>query len=170
MALPKKLKNFDVFQNGVSWLGLMASVTLPKLQRKMEAYRGGGMAGPVKLDFGQEELEMGFASGGLLRDAIKHYAATTVDRVQLRFAGAYQNEATGICDAVEVACRGRYSEIDFGEAKPGDDTEHKYTMPLTYYKLSINGEAIIEIDMLANIVIVDGRDITFAQRLATGHW
>lgn len=170
MALPKKLKNFDLFQNGVSWLGQVPSVTLPKLSRKMEDFVAGGMAGAVEVDVGQEKLELSFTAGGLMPDALDQYAATTVDAVMLRFAGAYQSDSEGGYTAAEVVVRGRYKEVDMGDGKAQSDTEHKFTMPCSYYRLSINGVTKIEIDMLANKVIVNGIDRTAAQRNAMGHW
>jgi len=170
MALPKILKNFDLFQDGESWLGQIASVTLPKLSRKMEDLQAGGMAGPVNIDLGQEKIELAFSANGLMQSALDAYAATSVTAVQLRFGGAYQQEDSGRYDAVEVVVRGRYSEVDFGEGKTATLNEHKYTMPCAYYKLSINGRAVIEIDLLANVVIVNGNDVTAAQRAAIGHW
>lgn len=170
MKLPSKLKNFDIFQNGESWLGLVPSVTLPKLTRKMEDYIAGGMAGPVEIDLGQEKLELSFSGGGLIKNALSQYAATSVDAVQLRFSGAYQSESNGAYNSVEVAVRGRYKEMDMGEAKVQNDTEHKFSVSCAYYRLSIDGVPLIEIDMLANKVIVDGVDRTAAQRAAIGHW
>ncbi|HYG06274.1 MAG TPA: phage major tail tube protein, partial [Stenotrophomonas sp.] len=55
MALPKKLKFFNVFGDGISWLGQAIEVKLPVLSRKMEEYRAGGMNGPIDLDFGNEK-------------------------------------------------------------------------------------------------------------------
>lgn len=52
MAMPRKLKNLNMFNDGNNYLGVVKSVTLPVLARKMEAYRGGGMNGPVKADLG----------------------------------------------------------------------------------------------------------------------
>ena len=170
MALPKKLKNFDLFQDGVSWLGQIPSVTLPKLTRKMEKYRAGGMGGSVSIDFGQDDMEASFTAGGMLYSALVAYGATTHDAVMLRFAGAYQAEDTGSYDSVEVVMRGRYSEIDFGDGKTDTDTEHKFTFPLSYYKLRVNGVDLIEIDTVANIFNVNGMDIAAAQRNAIGHW
>ena len=45
MAMPRKLKFLNTFLDGVSYLGVIESVTLPKLTRKLENYRGGGMSG-----------------------------------------------------------------------------------------------------------------------------
>lgn len=170
MQLPSKLKNFDIFQNGVSWAGQVPSVTLPKLSRKMEEFCAGGMAGPVEIDLGQEKIELSFTAGGILRDALKQYGATAIDGVQLRFAGAYQSETSNGYNAVEVAVRGRYKELDFGDAKTQNDTEHKFVMSCSYYRLTIDGVTVIEIDMLGNRVIVDGIDRMAAQREAMGHW
>lgn len=170
MALPKTLKNFDLFQNGESFMGQTRSVTLPKLARKMEDYRAGGMDGTLKLDTGADAMELSFAAGGYLASAIRQYGATSVGAVQLRWAGAYQAEDTGMYESVEIVARGRYSEIDRGDAKTGDNTEHKFTMQVAYYKESVNGVTLIEIDVPNNQFIVDGFDILAAQRAAIGHW
>ena len=47
MALPRKLKYLNMFNDGLSYMGVVESVTLPKLTRKLEKYRGGGMPGAV---------------------------------------------------------------------------------------------------------------------------
>jgi hypothetical protein len=47
MALPRKLKYLNMFNDGLSYMGVVESVTLPKLTRKLEKYRGGGMPGSV---------------------------------------------------------------------------------------------------------------------------
>jgi len=39
-----------------------------------------------------------------------------------------------------------------------------------YYRLSIDGVPVIEIDMLANKLVIDGVDRMAAQRAAMGHW
>ena len=52
MALPSKLKNMNYFNEGNSYLGQIKTVTLPKLTRKTEDYRGGGMNATVKVDLG----------------------------------------------------------------------------------------------------------------------
>jgi len=157
MGLPRKLKNFDTFQNGESFIGQVNSITLPKLARKMDEIRPGGLDSSVKVDMGGEALELSFAAAGYLRSA-------------LRWAGAYQAEDTGFYQAVEIVGRGRYSEIDRGDAKTGESSETKFTMPLVYYKESVDGVVLFEIDVLNNVFIVDGFDILAAQRAAMGHW
>lgn len=66
MALPKKLKNMNLFNDGNSYVGQCASVTLPKLSRKLESFRAGGMDGPVKVDLGHSDdgIQMDWTLGG----------------------------------------------------------------------------------------------------------
>ena len=49
MALPSKLKNFNLFNDGHSYMGQVDEVVLPKLTAKMEEWRGGGMDAPVDI-------------------------------------------------------------------------------------------------------------------------
>lgn len=168
MALPKKLKFFNVFGDGISWLGLAIEVKLPVLSRKMEEYRAGGMNGPIDLDFGNEKLELEHKYGGLMRDVLNQYGVVTHNGVMLRFAGSYQQEDTGEVDAVEVTVRGRHKEIDMGSAKAGDDTEFTVKSSLSYYKLVINGVTVIEIDFIGMKEVVNGVDRLAEHRTAIG--
>lgn len=168
MALPRKLKNFNVFGDGESYLGQVVEVKLPTLTRSMEDYRGGGMSGPVKIDNGQEAIELEHKYGGLMRPILRQYGITRHDGVMLRFAGAYQRDDTGGVDAVEIVIRGRHSEIDAGTAKAGDDTEFAVKTAVSYYKLTINGAVEIEIDLINMIETVGGIDRLAAQRRAIG--
>lgn len=168
MALPKKLKAFNLFQNGENFVGQVAEVTPPKLTRKMEAYRGGGMNGPVDIDQGQEGIVLEWTCGGLMRSVLTQYGITKHDGVQLRFAGAYRADDSGKPDAVEIVVRGRHKEVDFGNAKPGDETAFKVSTTCSYYKLTINGETVIEIDLMNMIENVNGDDLLADLRKAIG--
>lgn len=168
MGMPRKLKNFNLFQNGVSFMGMVPEVTLPKLSRKMEEYRAAGMSGPVSVDFGNEAVSIEWTAGGLMVEALKQYGARSHGAVQLRFAGAYQEDDEGTVTAVEVVVRGRYKEIDLGAAKVADDTTHKYTMACSYYKLMVDGAAAIELDFMSGIETIGGTDTTAAIRKAIG--
>lgn len=166
--LPRVLKNFNLFNDGESFVGQVAEVELPKLSRKMEEWRGGGMSGQVSLDMGIEKLEMGLTCGGFMRKLFSQFGIAKADGVLLRFAGAYQRDDTGEVDAVEVVGRGRIQELEPGNAKTGDKSEMKAKYLLTYYKLTINGQDLIEIDLINMIEIVDGVDRLAEQRQAIG--
>jgi len=168
MALPRKLKNFNLFGDGESFLGQVLEVTLPTLTRKMEGIRSGGMSGEVDHDFGMEKIELEHKYGGLMRSIFRQFGVTRHDGVQLRFAGAYQRDDTGAVDAVEIVVRGRHSEISPGNAKAGDDTEFTVKTSCSYYKLTINGAVEVEIDFVNMVENVGGVDRLAEQRRAIG--
>jgi P2 family phage contractile tail tube protein len=168
MALPRKLKNMNLYNGSESYLGQVVEVTLPKLARKMEAYRGGGMSGPIQIDMGQEALEMEWTCGGILSDVLKQYGIPQHDGVALRFVGAYQRENNAAIEALQVDIRGRHQTIEFGNAKPGEDTTFKVTSALSYYRLTLNGEVLIESDLVHLIENVGGEDRLQGIRQALG--
>ncbi|AIY42998.1 Phage major tail tube protein [Collimonas arenae] len=168
MGLPKKLKDFILFDSGNAYKGEVAEVTLPKLSRKMEEYRAGGMSGPVSVDLGNEAINLEWSAGGILIGALTQYGARSHNATQLRFAGAYENDDDGSISAVEIVVRGRHKEIDMGNAKVGDDTTHKYTTACSYYKLTIDNKVIFEFDFINGVEIVDGVDRNAGIRRAIG--
>jgi len=170
MAMPRKLKNLNLFNDANSYLGVVKTVTLPPLGRKMEGYRGGGMNGPVKADMGfsDDGIQFEWKTGGLDLIALRQFGAVNASGVALRFTGSFQQDDTGEVSAVEVVMRGRHETIEMGDAQPGEDTEHSITTTCTYYKLIVDNEEIIEIDLLNFIEIVDGVDMMAEQRRALG--
>ncbi|WLH64818.1 phage major tail tube protein [Pseudomonas sp. FP2300] len=170
MAMPRKLKNLNLFNDANSYLGVVKSVTLPPLGRKMEAYRGGGMNGPVKADLGfsDDGIQFEWKTGGLDLIALKQFGTVNASGVALRFTGSFQQDDTAEVSAVEVVMRGRHETIEMGDAQPGEDTEHSITTTCTYYKLIVDNEEIIEIDLLNFIENVNGVDMLEKQRQALG--
>ncbi|SDU87942.1 phage major tail tube protein [Pseudomonas mucidolens] len=170
MAMPRKLKNLNLFNDGNSYLGVAKSVTLPNLARKMEAYRGGGMNGPVKADLGfsDDGIQFEWKTGGIDLISLRQFGSVNASGVALRFSGPYQQDDTGEISNVEVVVRGRHETIEMGDAQPGEDTEHSMTTTCSYYKLTVDGEEIIEIDLLNFVEKINGVDMLEQQRTAMG--
>lgn len=161
MALPRKLKYLNLFNDGLSYMGVVNSVTLPKLTRKLENYRGAGMNGAAPVDFGLDDdaLTFDWTIGGIPDETLwAQYALPGADAVPLRYAGSYQRDDTGEVVAVEIVVRGRHKEFDGGDSKQGEDTETKISTQCTYYKLTMNGKELIEIDVINMIEKVNGVD------------
>ena len=158
MALPKKLKHFNLFNDSNLYGGIAKTVTLPKLGRKMEAYRGGGMDGPAKADLGfsDDGIVLEWTLGGWDLVALRQFGAVRADGVMLRFAGSVQRDDDGGVSAVEIVVRGRHEEIDMGEATPGEASDFKSKFACAYYKLVWNGRTEIEIDPINMVEIVGG--------------
>lgn len=170
MALPRKLKNMNLFNDGENYLGIVEEVTLPKLTRKLEGYRGGGMNGEAQIDLGLDSgaLDMEITLGGGETQLYKQWGIATIDGVLLRFCGAYQRDDTGDVTAVEIVVRGRLAEIDPGSAKSGDNSQTKLSFKPSYYKLIWDGEELIEIDIVNMIEKAGGVDRLEQQRAAIG--
>ena len=141
MALPRKLKYLNMFNDGLSYMGVVESVTLPKLTRKLEKYRGGGMPGSVSVDLGLDD-----------------------DALSLEWTLG----DTGEISAVEVVMRGRHKEYDGGENKQGESGTTKIATECSYYQLTIDGKEVIEIDVVNMVMKVDGVDRLAEHRRAIG--
>ncbi|MDW4578156.1 phage major tail tube protein [Atlantibacter hermannii] len=170
MALPRKVKYLNLFNAGQNWIGLVESVTLPKLTEKMEKYRGGGMPGSVDISLGLDDgaLDTEFTIGGTEIQLFKQMATPTVDGVQLRFTESLQRDDTAEVTALELVTRGRYKELESGEHKQGDSSTTKVTCTNTYVKLTINGEELYEVDTVNMVWKVGGVDMLEAHRAALG--
>ena len=168
MGFPFKLKNLNFYIDGTGYLGEVEEVELPKIMLKVDDFRGGGMLGMVDIDMGLDKIELGVTMAGLMAGVIAKFGAPAVDAALTRFAGAYQNDQTGQVQAVEIACLGRWKELDWGNAKAGDNTQHKYKLGCSYYKLSVDGVEWMEIDLVNAIFVVFGQDRYADIRAAIG--
>lgn len=168
MALPNKLKDFNLFGDGDIWQGKIEELNLPKLARKVEEYSGAGMDGTVEIDMGNEKIEFEWSAGGIIAEIFNGYGATKLDNNMLRFMGAYERDDTAEVVAVEVIVRGRHREIDMGTAKKGDSNVIKVVTSCSYYKLLVDGATKIEIDVPNYVFLVNGEDRLSAKRGAIG--
>jgi P2 family phage contractile tail tube protein len=170
MALPAKLKNFNIFVDGTSMIGVAQELTLPKLTQKLIAYRGGGMMASVNVELGFDDgaLDMDISVGGLVVDLLKQMGTITADGMQLRFVGAYQDDSDASYKSCTIQTRGRFTEVDWGTAKVGEDTTHKYMLKNTYVKITVDDETVFEVDALNMIWVVGGVDKMADLRKAMG--
>ncbi len=165
MALPKVLKNFNFFVDGVGFTGRAEEITLPKVTHKMEEYQGAGMLAPVEIDLGLEKLEMDFTLKEFSPEIIKQMG-TGLSGVACRWVGAAVSDDDHSTDAIEIHARGRFREQDLGTSKMGEAAALKAAMALTYFKYVLNGETLIEVDSVNMVYVVDGVDLLEQQRSA----
>lgn len=167
MGIPSKLKNMNLYNDGVSYFGMVPEVTIPTIARKFEGYRG-NFDSELQIDMGGEPISFEWKAGGFIEQTYGQFGATALDGVMLRWVGAYQDDSTGAYKTVEIVVRGRHQEIAPGTGKTGDDTEESIKTACVYYKLTVDGRVLIEKDELNHVFIVNGFDILAAQRAALG--
>lgn len=165
--IPEMLTNCVMFVDGVSFSGDVPSMTLPKLAIKSEEYRGGGMSGPVDLPTGLEKLEAAWTTNGVRKESLKFFGLADQTACNAVFRSSFKGQR-GTVKAVTATLRGSLKEVDLGDWKPGDKSEIKHGMAVTYYKLEIDGRVMYEIDFANMVQVINGVDQLAAERSALG--
>lgn len=167
--IPKILKNFNLFIDSVSHAGKVDEIVLPKLTLKLEEHRAGGMDTPIQLDMGMEKLECDFTLSEYDKPVINQfglYKATDAAQRKLQFKGGLTAEDA--VSPVVVDITGAWKEVDFGTWKAGDKTPLKVSVAVRYYKLTIDGEPLVEVDAVNMTRLIGGVDQLEALRGAIG--
>jgi P2 family phage contractile tail tube protein len=161
------LKNMNLFIDGRGYAGVSDELTPPKLTMKTDEYRGGGMDAPVDLEVGMEKLEANYTLSKYDSDVLKQFGLAPGNLVPHTFRGAIETE-DGTVKAAVINLRGMLKEQDMGTWKPGERATLKGTIAVRYYKLTLDGEVIHEIDVENMIRIIGGVDQLAEQRTALG--
>ena len=161
------LKNINMFIDGNGLAGQVESFTLPKLTLKTEDFRPGGRDVAVKVDMGMEPLESKFTLIGFHAAVLKLWGLSAGRDIPLTLRGALENEDGTIVPAV-CNLRGKLIEVDPGDWKPGEAAKLNVTLNAHYYKLSVDGEDVHEVDVRNMVRTINGVDVLAAQRAALG--
>ena len=86
----------------------------------------------------------------------------------IRYQGALQQEDGGSYQELKGEARGRIIEADPGSDKQGEGGEHKFKIALVYWKETLDGQEILELDVLANKASFGGQDERAGLRKALG--
>lgn len=165
-TLPRKLKKFTAWVDGTGYLGKVQELEPPKLSLKTEEYRAGGMDAPVEIDMGMEKLEANATFAEYSPELFEKFGVVEGKDVPFTFRGAIRANAEA--DEVILEMRGRIRELDTGTWKAGDDSTLKIAIALRYYKVTIAGEEVIEIDPVNMIRKIGGVDQLETERSALG--
>lgn len=164
--LPRIFKDAVLSVEGMGYAGRAEVAQWPKLAREMVEYRTGGMSGTVKVDLGQQAMEMEIDVADFDAALLKRYGAYGVGALQFRINGSAERDDAGCTNhAIEVTGRGRFAEIDPGTQSSGGEVQKlKCTVALAYFKYNEDGADIIEIDNANYVLIVDGKDLLEQRR------
>ena len=164
--IPRVLKNFSLFIDGRGMAGLIQTMTLPTLTTKMEEFRGGGMDAPIELDMGMEKLEGTFELAEYNPDVIALFGLASAD-TQLTARGAIRSDGEPAV-AVVVNMTGNIKEMDPGDWAAGDMSTGTFTYSIRYFKLTVGGRELVEVDKVNMIRRIDGVDQLESIRTAIG--
>lgn len=161
------LKNMALFADGRGYAGNVEELTLPKLTLKTEEMRNGGMDAPIEVEMGMEKLESEFTLTRFDRQALGLFGLASGNTVPLTIRGAIVSD-DGKQSPVVVNLQGMIRELDPGSWKPGEKATLKFMVSIRYYRLTVDGAVIHEIDIPNMIRIIDGVDQLAPTRLALG--
>ena len=167
IQLPRVLKNMNLFVDGRGYAGRIDEIQLPKLTLKTEEHRAGGMDVPVEIDLGMDKLEAELTISDYDPEVYKLFGLLDLKPVQITIRGAIQAQGEE-AKPVVINLRGGWREIDAGTWKPGDKSTLKVSVAASYYKLTIDGQEVVEVDAINLVRKVGGVDQMNAIRAAIG--
>ncbi len=165
-----RVVNAVLYADGNSMLGKAEEITLPDLKAKMAAHKSLGTVGEIETFSGFEKLTGKIKMTSYYKDALVKFA-NVFKPVQLQARASMQvHEAGGVVREVPVVClvTATFNKFPFGALKQHDNPEIEFEYGATYVKLVIDGQDVLEYDVLANIYKVDGADLLADYRLNTG--
>lgn len=168
--ISEKMINFKVYQEGNDLVGV-ADIELSTLTAMTETVKGAGIAGefeaPTTAHFGSMEVTFNW------RTLVK-------SNISLMAPKAYHFDLRGAQDAYDSASRdikqqsvkcvivGRPKEMSLGKMDVSASTGTSNKFEVSYIKLSVDGETVLEYDKYNYIYVVDGVDYAANIRAALG--
>jgi len=165
-----RLTNANIYIDGNSLLGKAEEVNLPVVKQKMSEHKALGMVGSVEFPAGVDKLEAKIKWNSFYADVMKK-VANPFSALQIQVRASLESyTSAGRATEVAVVCHMTASSKDFpmGNFKQHDNVEAETNLNVTYCKLEIGGQVIMEIDVLANIYKVDNTDVLANYRANTG--
>jgi len=162
--IPKTLRNFNAFIDGIGWAGLVEEGTPPKIAIAVLEHKAGGMAAPIDLDSGmveKMECEMSFAE---FNPALFTQLGNSDATFTLRGA---QSDGT-VTQGVVYQMRGLVKTNEPSSWKPGEKGTLKVMMTCSFLRLTIDGSDVVEIDAINMRRVIGGVDQLAEQRSALG--
>jgi P2 family phage contractile tail tube protein len=160
----------NIYFNNVSTHGTASEVTCPDITPIMGEYKALGMAGTLEFFKGFEKLEATIKwkyAAVEIRRACANFIKPVDIMVRSRKA---RWDSGGIIEDVPVVIylKGTPTKHQGGGYKPQEASEFETAFTCFYFKEEINGEEIIEVDVMNNIYKVDGEDLLAEYRQNLG--
>lgn len=155
-----RMTNANVYVNGASQLGRAEEINLPSVKHIMAEHKALGLVGKMEFASGIDKMEARIKWNAFYSDVFKKFASpfATLNLQCRSSVETYDSE--GRSQQVPYVCYLTAYAKDFplGNFKQHDNVELETNLSVTYVKIELNGEEIIEIDVLANVYKVGGVD------------
>lgn len=168
----KIVKVFDAntYVNNASKHGLASEVTCPDISAIMTDYKALGMVGSAEFFNGFDKMEATIKWTYPDNEAKKACAnfLKPVDLMIRSSKAEYDNGGITSEKPIVIYLKGYPKKHAGGSYKPKEDTDVESVFSVLYYKEEVDGETIVELDVLNNIYKVDGEDLLSERRQNLG--
>lgn len=163
MKIPQVVNRYNLYRKGTKLVGLTGEVELPSVTMVTDTLEGAGTGGNMDVPvIGlTENMDIKIPFMSLTKDLFSLANPGEAEDLTLRGAIQGTDPATGKISytSVAISVRGTVKEIAPGTVKSGGRMESSVTMALSYYKIVLDGETVLEIDKLNNVFVVNGVDV-----------
>lgn len=166
-----KLYGGNVYVDGSNnLLGKIAEFTMPEIVATIDSHKALGQIGTIELPSGLEALTAKIKWDGFYGDSVmlgsNPYAS---HKLQIRASVERHSPEGLVAEApLTVHMVARWKKNPLGAIAPQSSTMSEQELSLTYLKVVLEGRELLEIDMIANIHKVDGKDVRLAYRANLG--
>jgi P2 family phage contractile tail tube protein len=151
------LQAFNSYIDGVGKLGSGERLQTPKLVKKAERMRGGGMLAERNHVMGYELFAFEAEYNSFDPQIIRHGGLFSKKSVPLSFTAALDGDEDARHTA-SFTCAGQFIEVDNGDWRAGAKAMLRVRGSLDRLKLVIDGETIYDIDVPANKYVIGDVD------------
>jgi len=154
--------NANVYLNGNNLLGKAKEIKLPEIAYKMAEYSPLGQFGKFKLPTGVDFMEATIQWNSFYQDVMEH-VANPFAALQLQSRSSLEvwdpSQGRIAEKALVTFMTATPQKVPLGTFKQQEPSEQETSYNVTYIKQTLDGEDVIEIDVLANIWKVKGVDL-----------
>ena len=172
MILGNKTIQYSIYDrtNGrPEYVGDTSSYKRPSLEMLTDTIKGAGILGEIDLptlgQIGALEAEISFKKSN--KKAVEIFGQKS-HSLEIRWASDLLDSSNGQIKAEQnkeiIRCLPK--KLDLGKVETNTSNEGTLTLEVLYYQYIINGETLIEIDKLNNVLKVNGVDYAAAIRQA----
>lgn len=163
-GIPSKIHSYNVYDDNYSGrlYGTGEECTLPDFEALSETLSGAGILGelddPAPGHFGNMQMEIPFRL--LDGEAVDLMDPTAAARLTLR--GAQQvltAEGDTEFRSMRVVVRGKCATLKTGTVKAAAAMGSGVTLNLSYIKIEVNDEELVELDKLNSVFKLHGKDV-----------
>ncbi|ENN91089.1 phage major tail tube protein [Bartonella schoenbuchensis] len=152
--IPRALKHFNIYVDGIPYREKCDSVTLPSLNFVVESFRAGGMDAPISMEMGMEELTLSMTVADCSDQLLGLLGKEDID-ISLRGAIKAQGAKA---EGVVISMRGFCKSYEPGQWQPGAKSTTTINYALHYFKYVQNDKEIVEIDIYNMVRRFNGVD------------